>query len=213
MEVSLGVQGGTKMQELRRINEDETLANSLEPMNKNWESIQSQHSGIAFPKTNVVLGQPCFREDELALYICADVSSKLWIKVADLKLTYVNREYVDKMRIDLDRIDNLIDSSTKKIKNSLINTGTTNGKIVAVGSNNKIATSLIDTGTKANQIVQVNSDGKISQSLLNVGVGASQIPLLNSSGEMVSSTIPSNVARFDSSGKLQFPNGAKIWVS
>ena len=23
----------------------------------------------------------------------------------------------------------------------------------------------------------------------------------------------SNVARFDSSGKLQFPNGAKIWVS
>ena len=201
------------MQELRRINDEETLANSLEPMNKNWESIQSQHSGIAFPKTNVVLGQPCFREDELALYICADVSNKLWIKIADLKLTYVNREYVDKMRIDLDRIDNLIDSSTKKIKTSLINTGNTNGQLVRVGNGNKIATSLIDTGVKANQIVQVNGDGKIAQSLLNVGVKANQIPLLDSKGELPSSTIPSNVARFDSSGKLQFPNGAKIWVS
>lgn len=201
------------MQELRRINDEETLANSLEPMNKNWESIQSQHSGITFPKTNVVLGQPCFREDELALYICADVSNKLWIKVADLKLTYVNREYVDKMRIDLDRIDNLIDSSTKKIKTSLINTGNTNGQLVRVGNGDKIATSLIDTGVKANQIVQVNSDGKIAQSLLNVGVKANQIPLLDSKGELPSSTVPSNVARFDSSGKLQFPNGAKIWVS
>lgn len=201
------------MQELRRINDEETLANSLEPMNKNWESIQSQHSGITFPKTNVVLGQPCFREDELALYICADVSNKLWIKIADLKLTYVNREYVDKMRIDLDRIDNLIDSSTKKIKTSLINTGNTNGQLVRVGNGNKIATSLIDTGVTANQIVQVNGDGKIAQSLLNVGVKANQIPLLNSKGELPSSTVPSNVARFDSSGKLQFPNGAKIWVS
>ena len=201
------------MQELRRINDEETLANSLEPMNKNWESIQSQHSGITFPKTNVVLGQPCFREDELALYICADVSNKLWIKIADLKLTYVNREYVDKMRIDLDRIDNLIDSSTKKIKTSLINTGNTNGQLVRVGNGNKIATSLIDTGVKANQIVQVNGDGKIAQSLLNVGVKANQIPLLDSKGELPISTVPSNIARFDSSGKLQFPNGAKIWVS
>ena len=201
------------MQELRRINDEETLANSLEPMNKNWESIQSQHSGITFPKTNVVLGQPCFREDELALYICADVSNKLWIKIADLKLTYVNREYVDKMRIDLDRIDNLIDSSTKKIKTSLINTGNTNGQLVRVGNGNKIATSLIDTGVKANQLVQVNGDGKIAQSLLNVGVKANQIPLLDSKGELPISTVPSNIARFDSSGKLQFPNGAKIWVS
>ena len=201
------------MQELRRINDEETLANSLEPMNKNWESIQSQHSGITFPKTNVVLGQPCVRDDELALYICADVSNKLWIKIADLKLTYVNREYVDKMRIDLDRIDNLIDSSTKKIKTSLINTGNTNGQLVRVGNGNKIATSLIDTGVKANQIVQVNGDGKIAQSLLNVGVKANQIPLLDSKGELPISTVPSNIARFDSSGKLQFPNGAKIWVS
>lgn len=210
---SRGVQGGIKMQELRRIKEDETLANSLEPMNRNWESIQSQHSGVVFPQLNVVLGQPCFREDELALYICANVEDRLWVKVADLKLTYVNKEYVDTMHIDLSRIDNIIDSSTKKIKMSLMNTGTTNGQLVKVGSGNKIATSLIDTGVNAGQIPILDNNGQIAMSMLNVGVKAQQIPVLNSSGDLVDSVIPNNVARFDSSGKLTFPNGAKIWVS
>ena len=200
------------MQELRRIRDDETLANSLEPMNRNWESIQSQHSGTIFPKINVVLGQPCFREDELALYICADVDNRLWIKVADLKLTYVNKEYVDSMHVDFGRIDNLIDSATGKIKMNLFHTGTTNGQLVKVGSGNKIATSLIDTGVLPNQIVQVSSDGKIPLSLLNLGVKGQQIPLLDTNGKLVDSTIPNNVAWFDSAGKLTFPNGAKLWV-
>ena len=201
------------MQELRRIKEDETLANSLEPMNRNWESVQSQHSGVTFPQTGVVVGQPCFREDELALYICVNVDDMLWIKVADVKLTYVNKEYVDTMHIDLSRIDNIIDTATNKIKMSLMNTGVKNGQLVRVEDNDKIATSLIDTGVEAGQIPILDDSGKIALSTLDVGVKAQQIPVLGTNGELPDSVIPRNVARFDSSGKLTFPNGAKIWVS
>lgn len=201
------------MQLLRRIKEDETLANSLDPINKNYESLQSQHSGVTFPILDIVLGQPCFREDELSLYVCANVEDRLWVKVADLKLTYVNKEYVDAMHIDLSRIDNIIDTATNKIKMSLMNTGVKNGQLVRVGDNDKIATSLIDTGVEAGQIPIINGDGKIPMSVLNVGVRGQQIPVLDNDGKIVESTIPNNIARFDSAGKLIFPNGAKIWVS
>ena len=201
------------MQELRRIKEDETLANSLEPMNRNWESVQSQHSGVTFPQLGVVVGQPCFREDELALYVCANVEDRLWIKVADLKLTYVNKEYVDTMHIDLSRLDNFIDANTNKIKMSLMYTGTLSGQLVKVESGNKIATSLIDTGVEAGQIPILDNNGKIAMSTLNVGVRGQQIPVLDIDGKLVDSTLPTNVARFDSTGKIVFPNGAKIWVS
>ena len=201
------------MQELRRIKEDETLANSLEPMNRNWESVQSQHSGVTFPQVDIVVGQPCFREDEMALYVCANVENRLWVKVADLKFTYVNQEYVDAMHIDFTKVDSLIDKSTGKIRMALLYTGNSNGQLVRVGARNKIATSVIDTGVEPGQIPIVNNDGKIATTLLNVGVQGQQIPVLDINGKMVDSTIPSNIAKFDSSGKLTFPNGAKIWVS
>lgn len=201
------------MQLLRRIKEDETLANSLDPINKNYESLQSQHSGVTFPILDIVLGQPCFREDELSLYVCANVEDRLWVKVADLKLTYVNKEYVDAMHIDLSRIDNIIDTATNKIKMSLMNTGVKNGQLVRVGDNDKIATSLIDTGVEAGQIPILDNNGKVPLSVLDVGVRGQQIPILDTEGKLVGSTIPNNVARFDESGKLVFPNGAKIWVS
>ena len=200
------------MQELRKIGEDETLANSLDPMNKNWKSLQSQNSGVTFPIKDIVVGQACFREDELALYMCANVEKNLWIKVADLTLTYVDKEYVDSMHIDLNRIDNIIDPNTGKIKMSLMYTGTTNGQLVRVGNNNKIATSLIDTGINAGQIVAVNEKKKIAMSVLPVGLNTEQIPVLTTGGKLPSSTIPNEVAKFNSSGQLVFPNGAVLWI-
>ena len=200
------------MQELSKIGEDETLANSLDPMNKNWKSLQSQNSGVTFPIKDIVVGQACFREDELALYMCANVEKNLWIKVADLTLTYVDKEYVDSMHIDLNRIDNIIDPNTGKIKMSLMYTGTTNGQLVRVGNNNKIDTSLIDTGINAGQIVAVNGNKKIAMSVLPVGLNTEQIPVLTTGGKLPSSTIPNEVAKFNSSGQLVFPNGAILWV-
>ena len=200
------------MQELRRIKEDETLANSLEPMNRNWESLLSHNSGVTFPVKDIVVGQTCFRLDELALYVCADVEKALWVKIANLTLTYVDKEYVDSMHIDLSRIDNLIDPVTGKIKMSLMYTGNTNGQLVRVGDNNKIATSLIDYGVNAGQIVIVNDDKKIAMSVLPVGLNEEQIPLLTTGGKLPSSTIPNEVAKFNSSGQLVFPNGAILWV-
>ena len=200
------------MQELRKIGEDETLANSLDPMNKNWKSLQSQNSGVTFPIKDIVVGQACFREDELALYMCANVEKNLWIKVADLTLTYVDKEYVDSMHIDLNSIDNIIDPKTGKIKMSLMYTGTTNGQLVRVGNNNKIDTSLIDTGINAGQIVAVNDNKKIAMSVLPVGLNAEQIPVLTTGGKLPSSTIPNEVAKFNSSGQLVFPNGAVLWI-
>lgn len=200
------------MQELRKIGEDETLANSLDPMNKNWASLQSQNSGVTFPIKDIVVGQACFREDELALYMCADAVKKLWIKIADLTLTYVDKEYVDSMHIDLSRIDNIIDPATGKIKMSLMYTGVETGQLVRVGNGNKIATSLLDTGVDANQIVKVNEDKKIAMSVLPVGVNAEQIPVLITNGKLPDSTIPTNVAKFNTSDQLVFPNGAVLWI-
>lgn len=201
------------MQNVQTIQEEWTIANSLAPMNENWQSLLSQNSGISFPVSNLELGQACFRTDELALYVLANVHDKLWIKIAQLTLTYVDKEYVDSMHIDISRVDNLIDPITKKVKMSLMYTGVENGQLVAVGDNDHIATSLIDTGTKAGQIVQVNDNGKIPTGVLDVGVRNGQIPILNDRGKLVDDIIPNNIAWFDGSGKLKFPNGTKIWVS
>lgn len=200
------------MQGLRRIKETETLANSLDPINKNFESVQSQHSGTDFPQDNLVLGQPCFRTDTMSLYILSNVEYNLWIRVADLTLTLVNKEYVDTLRIPLSRVDNIIDAATNKIKMSLMYTGTQNGQLVMVGNNNKIATSLIDTGVKAGQVVMVNTNGKIPMSVLNVGYNREQIPLLNDNALIPDTILPSNLARFNESGQIVFPNGTKMWV-
>lgn len=201
------------MQNVQTIQEEWTIANSLAPMNENWQSLLSQNSGISFPVSNLELGQACFRTDELALYVLANVHDRLWIKIAQLTLTYVDKEYVDSMHIDISRVDNLIDPITKKVKMSLMYTGVENGQLVAIGDNDHIATSLIDTGTKAGQIVQVNDNGKIPTGVLDVGVRNGQIPILNDRGKLVDDIIPNNIAWFDDSGKLEFPNGTKIWVS
>lgn len=201
------------MQNVQTIQEEWTIANSLAPMNENWQSLLSQNSGISFPVSNLELGQACFRTDELALYVLANVHDRLWVKIAQLTLTYVDKEYVDSMHIDISRVDNLIDPITKKVKMSLMYTGVENGQLVAVGDNDHIATSLIDTGTKAGQIVQVNDNGKIPTGVLDVGVRNGQIPVLNDKGKLVDDIIPNNIAWFDGSGKLEFPNGTKIWVS
>ena len=200
------------MQGLRRIKETETLANSLEPINKNFESVQSQHSGTSFPQDNLILGQPCFRTDTMSLYILSNVEYNLWIRVADLTLTLVNKEYVDTLRIPLSRVDNIIDAATNKIKMSLMYTGTQNGQLVMVGNNNKIATSLIDTGVKAGQVVMVNADGKIPNGILNIGYGREEIPILNDKALIPDTVLPSNLARFNESGQIVFPNGTKMWV-
>ena len=201
------------MQNVQTIQEEWTIANSLAPMNENWQSLLSQNSGISFPVSNLELGQACFRTDELALYVLANVHDRLWVKIAQLTLTYVDKEYVDSMHIDISRVDNLIDPITKKVKMSLMYTGVENGQLVAVGDNDHIATSLIDTGTKAGQIVRVNDNGKIPTGVLDVGVRNGQIPILNDKGKLVDDIIPNNIAWFDGSGKLEFPNGTKIWVS
>lgn len=200
------------MQEVRTIAEDETLANSLSPMNKNWQSLLSNNSGVVFPVTNLEVGQACFRTDDMCLYLCADTSKKLWVKIANLTLTYVDKNYVDTMNIDISRILNLIDATTNKIKMSLIYSGTSAGQVVVVGSGNKIATSLIDTGTKAGKIVIVGDDGKIPIGILNVGVSEGQLPILTTGGKLADSYLSSNVAFFDSSGRLKFPNGNLLWV-
>lgn len=200
------------MQRLRRIEETETLANSLDPINKNFESVQSQHSGTSFPQDNLVLGQPCFRTDTMSLYILSNVEYNLWIRVADLTLTLVNKEYVDTLRIPLSRVDNIIDAATNKIKMSLMYTGTQNGQLVMVGNNNKIATSLIDTGVNAGQVVMVNADGKIPNGILNIGYGREEIPILNDKALIPDTILPSNLARFNESGQIVFPNGTKMWV-
>lgn len=200
------------MQRLRRIEETETLANSLDPINKNFESVQSQHSGTSFPQDNLVLGQPCFRTDTMSLYILSNVEYNLWIRVADLTLTLVNKEYVDTLRIPLSRVDNIIDAATNKIKMSLMYTGTQNGQLVMVGDNDKIATSLIDTGVKAGQVVMVNADGKIPNGILNIGYGREEIPILNDKALIPDTILPSNLARFNESGQIVFPNGTKMWV-
>lgn len=200
------------MQRLRRIQETETLANSLDPINKNFESVQSQHSGTSFPQDNLVLGQPCFRTDTMSLYILSNVEYNLWIKVADLTLTLVNKEYVDAFHIPLSRVDDIIDAATNKIKMSLMYTGTQNGQLVMVGDKDKIATSLIDTGVNAGQVVMVNADGKIPNGILNIGYGREEIPILNDKALIPDIILPSNLARFNESGQIVFPNGTKMWV-
>ncbi len=200
------------MQDIRYLSENQTLASSVNPLNNAIASLLSQNSGKGFPQTNLEVGQLCFRTDELALYQLANAEQKTWVKIADLTLTFVSKEYVDNLTIPVDRIENLVDPSTRKIKISLMDTGTTQGKLIVVGDNNKIPTSLIDTGTTKGKVLVVGSDGKLPNSLLNVGTKEGQVPLLGLEGKLSATTLPNSVVKFDADNSITFPNGNRLFI-
>lgn len=200
------------MQKLVTIEEAWTLANSLGYINDNFMSLLTNNAGISFPVNNLTLGMVCFRTDQLKLYNLINVEREIWVLTADLTQTYVTKEYVDNIKIPLDRVTDLIDESTKKIKDSLINSGTDNGQVVVVGDKNKISTKLIDTGTSSGQIPIINKNNLIETGLLDIGFNAGQIPMLQNGGKLSDTVIDDKYAKFNTNNTLVFPNGTGIRI-
>ena len=187
------------MQKLVTIEEAWTLANSLGYINDNFMSLLTNNAGISFPVDNLTLGMVCFRTDQLKLYNLINVEREIWVLTADLTQT-------------LDRVTDLIDESTKKIKDSLINSGTDNGQVVVVGDKNKISTKLIDTGTSSGQIPIINKNNLIETGLLDIGFNAGQIPMLQNGGKLSDTVIDDKYAKFNTNNTLVFPNGTGIRI-
>lgn len=61
-----------------------TLANSLQPLIDRDDAAASCFSGTAFPSTNLLLGQLCYRTDQLKLYQLTVVSPANWMLILDL---------------------------------------------------------------------------------------------------------------------------------
>lgn len=200
------------MQKLVDINEAWTLANSLGYINDNFRSLLTNNSGIAFPSVELELGMSCFRTDQLKMYNLVNVEREIWVLTMDLTQTFVTKEYVDNITIPLERVTGLIDSVTKKVKGSLINSGTNNGQVVVVGNRNKINTNLIDTGTSSGQIPIINKNNLIETGLIDVGFNAGQIPMLQTGGKLPDSVIDDKYAKFNSTNTLVFPNGTGIRI-
>lgn len=200
------------MQKLVDINEAWTLANSLGYINDNFRSLLTNNSGIAFPSVELELGMSCFRTDQLKMYNLVNVEREIWVLTMDLTQTFVTKEYVDNITIPLERVTGLIDSVTKKVKDSLINSGIDNGQVVVVGDRNKINTGLIDTGTLSGQIPIIDNNNKIPTGLIDTGTTAGKIPMLQAGGKLPTSMLPANLATFNDAGELVFPNNNRIFV-
>ena len=177
------------MQSYKEILETWTIAASLLPINENFLTLLTQNAGGSFPIQNLREGMPCYRTDEKKLYVLTDVEFEIWVLVIDLTKTAVTKEYVDSITIPLSRVTEWKDNSTGKIKMSLLNTGTTNGQIVVVGSNGLIPTSLLDTGLTKGKILLIQDGDTIPESV-----------------------IPNKYATF-SNNRLMFPNGNYLYIS
>lgn len=164
-----------------------TIAASLLPINENFLTLLTQNAGGSFPIQNLKEGMPCYRTDEKKLYVLTDVAFEIWVLVIDLTKTAVTKEYVDSITIPLSRVTDWNDTSNK-IKMSLLNTGTSNGQLVTVGSNGKIPTSLLDTGLTKGKVLLVQDGDLLPESL-----------------------IPNKYATF-TNNRLMFPNGSYIYI-
>ena len=175
------------MQSYKEIMETWTIAASLLPINENFLTLLTQNAGGSFPIQNLKEGMPCYRTDEKKLYVLTDVAFEIWVLVIDLTKTAVTKEYVDSITIPLSRVTDWNDTSNK-IKMSLLNTGTSNGQLVTVGSNGKIPTSLLDTGLTKGKVLLVQDGDLLPESL-----------------------IPNKYATF-TNNRLMFPNGSYIYI-
>ena len=165
-----------------------TIASSLLPINENFLTLLTQNAGGSFPSHNLKEGMVCYRTDEKKLYLLTDSKYELWVLIMDLTKTAVSKEYVDAITVTLDRVTGWKDTSTGKIKMSLLNTGTSNGQLLTVGSNGKLPTSLLDTGLTKGKILLVQDNDLIPEAL-----------------------IPNKYATF-SNNRLMFPNGNYIYI-
>lgn len=176
------------MQSYKEILETWTIASSLLPINENFLTLLTQNAGGSFPIQNLKEGMPCYRTDEKKLYVLTDATYEIWVLVMDLTQTAVTKEYVDSIVIPLERVDGWEDSSNGKIKMSLLNTGTSNGQLLTVGSNGKLPTSLLDTGLTKGKVLLVQDNDLIPEAV-----------------------IPDKYASF-SNNRLMFPNGSYIYI-
>lgn len=75
------------------INGADKLAQSRQDISDRFDSVKTNFSGIAFPTTNVVQGQFCYRSDLNQLYQC-DISNGTtveWKIIADLNVGFFNK--------------------------------------------------------------------------------------------------------------------------
>ena len=176
------------MQSYKEIMETWTIASSLLPINENFLTLLTQNAGGSFPVQNLREGMTCYRTDEKKIYVLTDVTFEIWVLVMDLTKTSVTKEYVDSVVIPLERVSGWKDSFTGKVRMALLNTGTSNGQLLTVGSNGKVPTDLLDTGLLKGQLVVVQDGDYISESI-----------------------IPNKYATF-SNNRLMFPNGNYLYI-
>ena len=176
------------MQSYKEIMETWTIASSLLPINENFLTLLTQNAGGSFPSQNLREGMICYRTDEKKLYLLTDSKYELWVLIMDLTKTAVSKEYVDAITVPLDRVSGWKDAYTGKVKMTLLNTGTSNGQLLTVGSNGKLPTSLLDTGLTKGKVLLVQDNDLIPEAL-----------------------IPNKYATF-SNNRLMFPNGNYIYI-
>jgi len=87
------------MQNFVEIPSSRTLSDSLAEILNNDKTALSLSSGSAFPTTNLQLGMPCYRTDQLKLYILTQVTPsavwKLWMDFSGSEGKAPNAEAVD----------------------------------------------------------------------------------------------------------------------
>lgn len=79
------------------------VGNSLALLTASINTVLSNHSGTAFPSTNLQVGMHCFRSDQGAkgrMYVLSGFTTDptplpIWTMTYDMNLTFTNKEYVD----------------------------------------------------------------------------------------------------------------------
>lgn len=202
------------MQNFVEIPSSRTLSDSLAEILNNDKTALSLSSGSAFPTTNLQLGMPCYRTDQLKLYILTQVTPsavwKLWMDFSGSEGKAPNAEAVDGIdgsAVAL-RANNLSDLSNAATARSNLGLAT----VAASGSAGDLASGTLPSGRLSGtyninisgNAATASNGGVTSVNGLTGAVTVDQSGKANTNGSNASGTWPISVS--GSAGSVAWGN-------
>lgn len=171
------------MQKFTNIPTSQTLQSSLTLLLENDLTAISQSSGTAFPTTNLVVGMPCLRTDQMKVYTLKSVDPVEWVETANLNATSWNSaNHGSGSGMNADMVDGIHASTTA-----------TAGQLLALDANKKLPASITGDAASVANLKPSNTSGGIPISNgtrtvnlnadmvdgYHAGNSASQVPISN----------------------------------
>lgn len=156
------------MQKYTKIPAEQSLQSSLQLLLDNDVTALSQSSGTAFPTTDLVVGMPCLRTDQMKVYTLKQITpTVLWVETANLNATSWNSvNHGSGSDMNADMVDGIHAATTA-----------TAGKLLALDGDAKLPASITGDAATVAGIAPGNATGQIplSNGTRNVNLNADRV--------------------------------------